>query len=245
MRRSEVCVFLFWLFTDHRRSQRPYITLQGSLDKLKLNLKCFVVNMSLLHWSIWWNETKTHQRLCSWTNMHPLFLCYIDFAIFIWPLCLSLPTWSECFLFLFQTNINCFLFLSHIFPFLLPFRVLLGLQCFWDRHRPALRMDEGARYIGHILLAHPHRHYPVGASVTLGQSWRLHDVLNYVPGDDTLWGAWGEVWCTLCVDGGSDVKMLRLISSIKFAGILGSAFQHRGRSWRRRTVEGKLRQDCN
>lgn len=77
----------------------------------------------------------------------------------------------------------------------LPFRVLLGLQCFWDGHRPALRMDESARYIRHVLLAHSHRHHPVGASFTPGQSRGLHDVLQYVSGDYTLRGTWGKVSC--------------------------------------------------
>lgn len=78
-----------------------------------------------------------------------------------------------------------------------PFsRVLLGFQCFWDRHRSAFRMDESARHIWHVLLAYSHWHHTVGASVTSWQSRQLHDVFVHVPGDNSLWGARGEVCYT-------------------------------------------------
>lgn len=72
-------------------------------------------------------------------------------------------------------------------------RVLLGFQCLRDWHRPAIRMDESARHIWHVLLAHPNRYHSVGASVTSWQSRQLHDVVVHVSWDNSLWGARGEV----------------------------------------------------
>lgn len=122
-----------------------------------------------------------------------------------------------------------------------PFsRVLLGFQCFWDRHRSAFRMDESARHIWHVLLAYSHWHHTVGASVTSWQSRQLHDVFVHVPGDNSLWGARGEVCYTALRRLKQKSKSTQtLICSVKPSGIMGSALWHRWRDQWGRTVEGE------